>query len=96
MCECVNAIPLACLMERCKISRTFAECIGECQCRCHFDEHGAILTNEAWPIHKQQLEIQEEVRQQRLEDARIIRQEKLAVQVLRRVRLEKLKRPFPV
>ena len=93
MCHCVNPIPIACKMERNGISRSLAECLGECRCECHFDVMGAVLPNHhAWSVRKQQLETMESIRLQRLENRTIIHRNKLAMQARRRVRSEQAKR----
>lgn len=69
LCRCVHPNPTDCLMDRYHASKSFAECMGGCDCACHFIEHGAIVVREDWMRNRYR--VARAMRQERHTDPRI-------------------------
>jgi hypothetical protein len=48
LCRCVRSNPTVCLMERYHASKSFSECMGGCDCPCHFRNGGILIAREDW------------------------------------------------
>lgn len=52
ICQCVHPSPTMCLVNRYKISKSLASCLGNCQCPCHRSENGGLIPRGQWHINQ--------------------------------------------